>query len=157
MSKIQRRNNQEGVTHVADLLPTGRALAPREPVRCDLPPVAQNLAVPAAPWLPPQPEGFTPWVEWSGQGSAPVPNGTDIMIVTRIGRGLQECSADADDVCTVYDDNLRWGHGPSGMRAFDIVAYCVRANPVDAAKLAFDRKTADALRHASDSEGGHVD
>lgn len=71
MSKIQRRNNQAGVTHVADLLPTGRALAPREPVRCDLPPVAQN--------------------------------------------------------------------------------------PVDAAKLAFDHKMADALRHDSDSEGGHAD
>lgn len=71
MSKIQRHNNQAGVTHVADLLPTDRALAPREPVRCDLLPVAQN--------------------------------------------------------------------------------------PVDAAKLAFDRKMADALRHDSDSESGHAD
>lgn len=30
-------------------------------------------------------------------------------------------------------------------------------NRIDLAKLAFDRKMADALRHDSDSEGGHVD
>ena len=42
MSKTQRRNNPVRVTHVTDLLATGRALSPREQVRCDLPPVAQT-------------------------------------------------------------------------------------------------------------------
>ena len=107
MSKIQRRNNQACVNHVADLLPTGRELAPNEPVRCDLPPTQ-----------PPEPQ-FGVY--------KPSTHTAVSRLVT--GRPIREMRAP--------------GRPP--------------ANRIDLAKLAFDRKMADALRHGSDSEGGHAD
>lgn len=144
MSKIQRRNNQAGVNHVADLLPTGRALAPREPVRCDLPPVNPATGQPY----------FTLQREPMGSGWRP-----NLVDAAKLAFDHKMAGA-------LRPTAFAPGAGPThcatgGLIMGGAVACCEFRNGLcGAGDFPCEHKRpapADALRHDSDSEGGHAD